>query len=105
MENPWTGDVSLVIDGEARAMKLTLGALAELEAELRVDTLVALISRFEEGAISARDVVALIVAGLRGAGWRGTKADLLSAEIDGGPVAATRAAGALIQRAFAFDDG
>lgn len=103
MTNPWAGEVSLVIDGEAREMKLTLGALAELEAELQADTLVALIERFESGRVRARDVVALIVAGLRGAGWRGTAADLLSSDIQGGPIAATKAAGELIQNAFALD--
>jgi hypothetical protein len=101
MENPWAGEVSLVIDGEERVLKLTLGALAELEAAMGTDTLVALAERFETGGFSARDVVALIVAGLRGGGWRGSAADLLSAEIAGGPVAASRAAGLLLARAFA----
>lgn len=103
MANPWAGDVELVIDGAPMVMKLTLGALAELEAELEADTLVALIERFESGQVRARDVVSLVVAGLRGGGWRGTRADLLSAEIEGGPLAATKAAGLLIQRAFALD--
>lgn len=103
MANPWTGEVELVIDGTPRVMKLTLGALAELEAELEADTLVALVARFESGQVRARDVVSLIVAGLRGGGWRGGRADLLSAEIEGGPLAATQAAGLLIQRAFALD--
>lgn len=103
-ENPWAGEVTLVIDAEPRVMKLTLGALAELEAALEADTLVAMIERFEGGQVSARDVVALIVAGLRGGGWRGEAKDLLSCDIEGGPVAATRAAGELIQRAFALND-
>ncbi len=101
MENPWAGEVCLVIDGEARVLKLTLGALAELEAAMGTDTVVALAERFEGGRFSARDVVSLIVAGLRGGGWRGSAADLLSAEIAGGPVAAARAAGQLLTRAFA----
>lgn len=102
MENPWAGEVSLVIDGEARVLKLTLGALAELEAAMGTDTVVALAERFEAGGFSARDVVALIVAGLRGGGWRGSAGDLLSAEIASGPVAAARAAGLLLARAFAM---
>jgi hypothetical protein len=105
MENPWAGEVSLVIDGEARVLKLTLGALAELEAAMGTDSVVALAERFETGGFSARDVVALIVAGLRGGGWRGSAADLLSAEIAGGPVAASRAAGLLLARAFAVPGG
>ncbi len=101
MENPWAGEVSLVIDGEERLLKLTLGALAELEATMGTDSVVALAERFETGRFSARDVLALIVAGLRGGGWRGSAADLLSAEIAGGPVAAARTAGLLLARAFA----
>jgi hypothetical protein len=100
MENPWAGEVSLVIDGTPRVLKLTLGALAELEAAMGTDTLVALAERFETGRFSTRDVLSLVVAGLRGGGWRGSSADLLSAEITGGPVAASRAAGLLLVRGF-----
>ena len=101
MANPWAGEVGLVLDGERHALKLTLGALAELEAELDAGTLVELVERFETGRFSTRDVLALIVAGLRGGGWPGSARDLLSAEIEGGPVEAARVAGALLARAFA----
>ncbi|MEL6168223.1 MAG: gene transfer agent family protein [Pseudomonadota bacterium] len=101
MANPWAGEVALCLDGEQRVMKLTLGALAELEAELEEDTLVALVERFESGVFSTRDVLALVVAGLRGGGWRGTHDDLLSADIEGGAGAAARAAAELLVRAFA----
>ncbi len=102
MANPWTGEVALTIDGERHVLKLTLGALAELEAGLQAGTLVELIERFETGAFSTRDVLALIVAGLRGGGWQGTAGDLISAEIEGGPVEAARVAGQLLARAFAL---
>ena len=100
MANPWTGEVSLVIDGEQRVLKLTLGALAELEENLEEGTVVTLAERFESGGFSSRDVLALIVAGLRGGGWAGTSADLLSAEIAGGPMGAAKAAAQLLARAF-----
>ena len=102
MANPWTGEVELVLDGERRVLKLTLGALAELEATLEAGTLVELVERFEGGRFSTRDVLALIVAGLRGGGWGGAPRDLLRAEIEGGPVEAARVAGALLARAFAL---
>lgn len=105
MANPWTGEAALVIDGERRVAKLTLGALAELEAELGGESLVALIERFEAGRASSRDVLALVVAGLRGGGWRGSGDDLLSAEIAGGPLEAARVAAMLLVRAFAPQDG
>ncbi|MEM9708440.1 MAG: gene transfer agent family protein [Pseudomonadota bacterium] len=100
MANPWAGDVRVVIDGAPRDMRLTLGALAELEAELGEASLFDLISRFESGNVSSRDVLALIVAGLRGGGWEGQASDLLAAEIEGGPVEAARLAGQLLARAF-----
>ena len=103
MANPWAGEVALVIGGERQVMRLTLGALAELEAALESGSLVDLVARFEGGAFSTRDVLALIVAGLRGGGWRGS-ADLLSADIEGGPMAAARAAAELLARAFALPE-
>ena len=100
MGNPWRGDVVLVIDGQSHVMRLTLGALAELEARLDSGSLVDLVQRFETGGFGTRDVLALIVAGLRGGGWDGQAADLLASEIEGGPMAAARAAAELLARAF-----
>lgn len=102
MANPWTGEVALVVDGERRVAKLTLGALAELEADLDCGSLVELVERFEEGRHSARDVLAVVVAGLRGGGWDVTAADLLAADVEGGPLAASAAAAELLVRAFAL---
>ncbi|MCF2903542.1 gene transfer agent family protein [Octadecabacter sp. CECT 8868] len=101
LANPWRGEVSLSIDGVTYTCKLTLGALAELEANLGTDTLVGLVKRFESGGFSTRDVLALVVAGLRGGGWCGSAADLVSAQIEGGIVRAAEAAAELLARAFA----
>ncbi|TDL79556.1 gene transfer agent family protein [Palleronia sediminis] len=100
MANPWAGEVVLVVDGERRVAKLTLGALAELEAELGADTLVELVARFEDGRARSRDLIALLAAGLRGGGWAGTAADLARAEVAGGGLDAVRAAGQLLARGF-----
>lgn len=102
MANPWTGEVALTIDGERRALKLTLGALAELEERLGADSLLALVQRFEGGRFSARDVIAVLVAGLRGGGHGAM--DLAAAEIAGGPMEAARVAGQLILRAFSLPE-
>ncbi|MCF6315997.1 MAG: gene transfer agent family protein [Marinosulfonomonas sp.] len=104
MMNPWAGEVALTLDGVAYSCKLTLGALAELEASLETGTLIALVERFESGQFSTRDVLALIVAGLRGGGWQGCASDLLSADIAGGPVEAARVAAELLARAFSMPD-
>lgn len=100
MVNPWAGEAALTVDGERQVLKLTLGALAELEAALGADSLVALAERFEQGTFSTRDILAVIVAGLRGGGWAGTAGDLATAEIAGGPMQAARCAAELLARAF-----
>ena len=102
MVNPYAGEVALTLDGQRHIAKLTLGALAELEAALATETLVELVERFEGQRFSTRDVLALIVAGLRGGGWRGTAADLMQVEIGGGPMEAARVAATLLARAFAL---
>jgi hypothetical protein len=102
MANPWTGEVAIWLDGQRHVAKLTLGALAELEDALVTGTLIDLVERFEGHRFSTRDVLALIVAGLRGGGWQGTAADLRTVEIGGGPVEAARAAAELLARAFSL---
>lgn len=104
MANPWSGEVALTLDGERHVLKLTLGALAELESVLETGTLVDLVERFEARQFSTRDVLALIVAGLRGGGWQGQARDLVHADIEGGPLQAARVAAQLLTRAFALPD-
>lgn len=100
MENPLRGEVALVIDGKRYVMRLTLGALAALEARLESQSLMALAERFETGQISATDLTALLTAGLLGGGHSVTEAELASAEIEGGAVGALHAGMALLARAF-----
>lgn len=104
MANPFAGEVAVTLDGVEHLAKLTLGALAELETTLEASSLIEIVERFEQGRFSSRDVLALIVAGLRGGGWSGTAQDLLRVEIQGGPVAAAKAAAELLARAFAAAD-
>jgi hypothetical protein len=101
MANPWAGEVSVVIDGQSHCCKLTLGSMAELESGLGEGSIVDLIRRFEGADFSSADVLAVVVAGLRGGGWQGTATDLMTAEIAGGPVAAAKAAALMLARAFA----
>ncbi|WP_323040952.1 gene transfer agent family protein [Gemmobacter sp.] len=100
--NPWAGEVAVVIDGQPQRARLTLGALAELEAAMQAGSLIELVERFEAGRFSARDVLAVLLAGLRGGGWPGSAADLAQAEVAGGPVGAARVAAQLLARAFAL---
>ena len=103
MSNPWRGTVELTVDGEVHELKLTLGALAELETLLGGTPVLEIVERMEAGQFSARDILAVILAGLRGGGWRGQAEDLTSAQIGAGPFDAARAAAQLIARAFSLE--
>lgn len=103
MTNPWRGDVALVIDGRSHDLRLTLGALAELEAALEVGSLVEIVERFESGAYSSRDVLAILRAGLRG-GRADPMPDLEHGAIEGGPMRAAQVAAQLLVRAFALPE-
>ncbi len=68
MANRHRGEIEADLGGKRRTLVLTLGALAELESAFGADDLVALAERFGAGRLSARDLVRIISAGLRGAG-------------------------------------
>lgn len=104
MVNPYAGEVALRIGAETLALKLTLGALAELETVLQDGSLLALVERFEAGRFSARDISAVLLAGLRGGGHKLSEAELANADIAGGPLAAARVAAELLARAFSVPD-
>ena len=66
--NKRRGEVAVELDGEPYRLRLTLGALAELEAAYAAEDLAALVERFSRGRLSAADIVRVLGAGLRGAG-------------------------------------
>lgn len=104
MVNPYRGEVSLMVDGVELPLRLSLGALAELETRMEADGLMALIERFEGGGFSASDLIVLLWAGLNDAGWRGSEDDLRKANIAGGPLAAAKCAGQLLRVTFSVPD-
>lgn len=104
MVNPYAAEVALCVDGQAHVCKLTLGALVELEQALNADTLLELVARFEGQTFTASDILHVITAGLRGGGWTGQRGDLLNADIEGGPMAAARAAAQMLTLAFTVPD-
>lgn len=103
MANRWRGEVELVVNGRSCSMRLSLGALAELEDRLEADGLVPLIERFESGAFRANDLIALLFAGLSDGGWSGTEEDLRKAHIEGGAVAAAQCAARLLKASFTLE--
>lgn len=104
MVNPHRGEVALTVDGEPRIMRLTLGALAELETRLESGSLFELISRFESGQFQVRDLICLVTAGLKGGGWDLADGELVNRKIDGGPLAVAQAAALLLKLTFTLPD-
>lgn len=94
------GEIDAVIGGETRVLCLTLGALAELEARLQADDLIGLSERFAEGHVSARDLLAILGAGLRGGGNDMTDDDLARMSVEGGLKGAAEIAVRLLQVTF-----
>lgn len=94
------GEVLAPLAGAGRRLCLTLGALAELEARLQAGDLVGLSERFSSGRISARDLTAIIGAGLRGAGNPVSDDDLARMAIEGGLRGAAEVAARLLRATF-----
>lgn len=100
MANPMRGEVDVPVDGRVVTLRLTLGALAELEAALSAEGLVDLAERLERGGVRSADVIAVLTAGFRGAGLAASREDVAAMAFDGGAAGAARAAFALIAAAF-----
>ncbi len=89
MANRRRGDTELVIDGKRYTLRLTLGALAELEEAFAVSDLAALGERFNTGRLCARDIITILACALRGGGhsMSDEEAAGLSSEGDVAPLA------------------
>jgi len=100
MPNTYRGEISANLGGRRRTLVLTLGALAELESAFGASDLVALAERFGTGRLSARDLVRIIAAGLRGAGETVSDEDVAAMAVDGGATGYVRIAADLIAATF-----
>lgn len=100
MANRLRGEIEAEIGGHSYVLCLTLGALAELEARLQAGDLAGLAERFAGGRISARDLTAIIGAGLRGGGNAIGDDDLARLAIEGGLAGAARIAADLLRATF-----
>lgn len=100
MANRHRGEISAELDGRARTLVLTLGALAELEDAFGAEDLVALTGRFAGGRLSARDAIRIVAAGLRGAGENVTEDEVARMTTPGGAAGFARLVGELIAATF-----
>ena len=98
------GEVCAIIDGCERVLCLTLGALAELEDAFAAEDLTALAARFSGGRLTARDLMRILAAGLRGGGVEASEAEVASMRIEGGVAGAAGIAAALLSAAFGAPD-
>lgn len=103
MPNRHRGEIGAELGGRQRTLVLTLGALAELETAFGADDLVALAERFGSGRASARDLIRIIGAGLRGAGESIADDEVAVMTVEGGVAGFVKIAAELI--AATFDDG
>jgi len=94
------GEISAVIDGRECTLCLTLGSLAELENAFAASDLTALAERFSSGKLSARDLMEVIAAGLRGAGLPVQASDVAAMKIEGGATGAAAIVAELLQVTF-----
>jgi len=74
------GEAGVQLAGAERKLCLTLGALAEIETALSVEGLDGLADRMR--ALSARDLMAVLAALLRGGGETALANDLAAASVD-----------------------
>jgi len=100
MPNKHRGEIEAEIGGERHTLVLTLGALAELESAFAADDLVALAERFGTGRLSARDLLRIIGAGLRGAGEAIEDHEVAAMTVEGGASGYVRIAADLIAATF-----
>ncbi|MEN5168094.1 GTA-gp10 family protein [Brevundimonas pondensis] len=93
MANGVRGEAVAVLAGAERRLCLTLGALAEIETGLGVAGMAALAERMK--ALSARDLMVVLAALLRGGGEAAFADGLASAAVD------PREAAEAVAKAFA----
>jgi hypothetical protein len=98
--NRHRGEIAARLDGETRLLCLTLGALAELESAFGVANLAELAERFENGRLSAGDIIKIVGAGLRGAGNVATDEDVAQMSAEGGVAGFARIAAELLWATF-----
>ena len=100
MANARRGETIAEFDGREHTLCLTLGALAELERKFDAGGLVELASRFEGGKLSARDLIAVIACGLRGAGATYSDDEVARLKVPGGLQTYVRIAADLLAATF-----
>lgn len=94
------GEILARFDGADYRLCLTLGSLAELEDAFGAEDLNALVARFSGGRLSARDMLRIIAAGLRGGGHEVSEEAVMRMRCEDGAAGFARIVGALLTATF-----
>ncbi|MCR4265356.1 gene transfer agent family protein [Nitratireductor sp. ZSWI3] len=94
------GEIAAQLDGRHYRLCLTLGALAELEDAFAAEDLNQLVQRFASGRLSARDMLRIIAAGLRGGGHTVSDEEVCAMQCEDGAAGYARIVGALLVATF-----
>ena len=98
------GEISADFDGKSFRLCLTLGSLAELEDAFGASDLTALAERFGTGRLSAKDMLEILAAGMRGGGINVSAGELGAMQCDGGLAGYARAVTQLLEATFGAPD-
>lgn len=104
MVNRHRGELGATLDGQPYRLCLTLGALAEIEAQLGGVDILSLAQRFEGGRIAASEAICILGAGLRGGGNQITDQQLAQMQIEGGVPGYLRLVIELLHAAFGVSE-
>lgn len=100
MANRHRGDVDLTIQGETLTLRLTLGALAEIETSFGAPDLATLGERLSQGQLSASDLIRILGAAARGGGHTLSDRDFAASVSAADIPACVTALGALLTLTF-----
>lgn len=105
MANRYRGELAATIDGREWTLCLTLGALAELEEEFGATDLTDLFERLGSARLGARQLLAIIAAGLRGGGHDVSDSEVAEMRFVGGIAGTASLVGDLLAAAFGSPAG
>jgi hypothetical protein len=101
MVNPLRGEIEAELNGTHYRLCLTLGALAALEKMLDCSTVLGVIDRFKNNQFTSHDLIAIISAGLYGAGHGFSYEDVAAMTTNGAVPSFITIAADLLQVSFA----
>jgi Phage tail tube protein, GTA-gp10 len=105
LPNIHRGEVVATLDGVQKKLRLTLNVLAELEDAFGVDSLFGLIQKLTTTKLTARHLMMIIAAGLRGAGEPVDADSVGKMHCERGPAGFADLARELLEASFGIEGG